>query len=141
MKFYKTTTLLFLLLGACAPEVTNWTPSESKKKNVVDRAILSHLVSYPAHSSSMGSREKRELNQFLKSKIQHPSSVTIILVEFGGHSEKRIKDIERELVLYGIPHHLITVDSLENNHQTKSSPQHPKGSGVEEKILFDGCFL
>lgn len=128
MKFYKTTTLLFLLLGACAPEVTNWTPSENPKKNVVDRVILNHLVAYPAHSSSMGSREKRELKQFLTSKVQHPSSVTIVLVEFGGHSEKRIRDIERELVLFGIPHHLITVDSLEDNRRIKSSHQ---GSGVE----------
>lgn len=135
MKLYKMSAIAFLFLGACTPEVTDWTPAESPKKNVVDRAVFSHTVHYPAHSSSMGNREKRALQQFLRSYIMKPSSVTVILEEFGGHSEKRVKDIERELVLFGISYHLIKVGTLDEMPKGASKGhKHDKGSrgsGVE----------
>lgn len=138
MKFYKLSTALCIFLGACAPEVADWTPSESPKKNVVDRAILSHTIHYPAHSSSFEGRERRALHQFLTAHVQKPSSVTIILQEYGRHSEKRIKDVERELVIFGVPFHLITVE-YEEAPQHKPKKHHKihkqqTGSGIEMTV-------
>lgn len=123
-------------------EVAEWTPAESPKENKVDRAIFYHNLHYPAHGDSMEAREKKNLLKFLKTNVLHPSAVTVILEEYGGHSEKRIKDIERELLRFGIPYELITVEYDEEEHHRKhkkhhhknSSPKHHRkdsGSGVE----------
>ncbi len=133
MKIYKLSAILFGFLGACTPDVTNWTPAESPKENKVERTVFTHTVDYPAHSGSMREKEKKNLLRFLKTNVRRPSAVTALLVEYGGHSEKRIKDIIRELIRYGIPYDLISIDGDQEerhlkHHHHKSGE---KGSGVD----------
>ncbi len=138
MKLYQLAVFSGLFIVACSPEVTKWTPSESPKKNIVNRAVFSHTVHYPAHSESMDNQEKRALHQFLKRYIIRPSSVTVVLEEYGGHSDKRIKDIERELVLFGIPYHFLKVESSQEQDRTEQRKESRKGksaSGVE--LIFE----
>jgi len=139
MKIYKLSVLFFALIGGgCTPEVSDWTPSESPKENKVDRALFMHKIHYPAHASSMSEKEKRKLLQFLRNTVMSPLAVNVILEEYGGHSEKRIKDIQREFLKFGIPYELITVDyENEDSYQKCSSKnQHKKESrsGVEVMI-------
>lgn len=128
MKIYKLSAVLLSLLGGCTPEVTDWSPTETPKENKVDRAVFYYTVHYPAHANLMEAREKKNLHKFLKANILHPSAVTVILEEYGGHSEKRIKDIERELLKFGIPYDLITVEYDEEEHHHKHSKHHHKHS-------------
>ena len=64
-----------------------------------------------------------------------PLAVNVILEEYGGHSEKRIKDIQREFLKFGIPYELITVDyEHEDSHQkchSKNQYRKESRSGVE----------
>jgi len=135
MKIYKLSAILFVFLAGCAPEIAEWTPAESPKENKVDRAVFTYTIHYPAHASTMGENEKKNFYRFLKKNILSPSAVTIILEEFGGRSEKRIKDVERELLRYGVPYELITVDDDPGeNHCKHGSHKHQGkggGSGVE----------
>ena len=135
MKLQKLSAFIGLLLAACAPEVTEWTPAESPKKNIINRAVFTHTVNYPAHSESMKRDEKRALHQFLKRYILKPSSVNVIIDEYGGHSNKRIKDIERELVLFGIPRHLIKIDSMQDQKRSNML------GGQEKKRFNSGVDL
>lgn len=138
MKLHKISVLTGLFLAACAPEVSKWTPAESPKKNIINRAVFTHTVDYPAHSESMKHEEKRALHQFLKRYILKPSSVNVTIDEYGGHSDKRIKDIERELVLFGISHHLIKIDSMRDSahsHKSCGLKNERAGSGVE--LIFE----
>lgn len=130
MKIYKLSALLFALLGGCAPEVSDWTPAESPKENKVDRAVFTHKIHYPAHASSMDEREKKSLFQFLKKTVMSPLAVTVILEEYGGHSKKRIKDIQRELLKFGIPYELVTEDYEQDDPHQKHHKK-DSGSGVE----------
>lgn len=138
MKLHNLWAATGLFLAACSPQITGWTPSESPKKNIVNRTVFTHTVHYPAHSESMGRQEKRALHQFLKQYILKPSSVNVIIDEYGGHSDKRIKDIERELVIFGIPHHLIKIDSMQDHSRTHEPCGQGKGkagSGVD--LIFE----
>lgn len=104
MKIYKMSILGLALLSGCTPEVTNWTPAESPKENTVDRAVFTYSVPYSIHhKKGMSSLEKSKFLNFLKDSIPSPYAVRVTLEEYGGHSDKRLKDIERELVRYGVP--------------------------------------
>ncbi len=127
MKIYRLSALLFALVTGCTPEVADWTPAQSPKENKVDRAIFTYEIPYPAHASSMGEKEKRNLFKFLRAQVGSPLAVTVILQEYGGHSEKRIADVERELLRFGVPFDLITVDQDQGVFHRKHAP---KGSGV-----------
>lgn len=107
MKVCRITVLGIALLSGCTPEVAQWTPAESPKENRVDRAVFTYTVPYAAHAKGMSSLEKGKLLNFLKSNILSPYAVRITLEEYGGHSDKRFMDIERELVRFGIPSSLI----------------------------------
>lgn len=139
MKIYKLSALLLVFIGGCAPEVSDWTPAQSPKENKVNRAVFTHMIHYPAHASSMDEREKKCLLQFLKKTVLSPHAVTVILEEYGGHSKKRLKDIERELLRFGIPYELIT----EDYDQDECPPQqhcyqyHKKYSGSGVEIIIE----
>lgn len=134
MKIYKLSVLFLALLGGgCAPEVSDWTPSESPKENKVDRALFTHRIYYPAHASAMSEKEKKKLLQFLRKTVMSPLAVNVILEEYGGHSEKRIKAIQREFLRFGIPYELITVDyepEVQQCYSTKYSKRESQ-SGVD----------
>ncbi len=132
MKIYKLSVLLFALVAGCTPEVAEWTPAQSPKKNKVDRAIFTYSINYPIHATTMDKREKCELLKFLKATVGSPLAVSVIIEECGGHSEKRIKDIERELLIFGIPFDLITVESTqcENSHKHHKHHRSDPGSYV-----------
>lgn len=107
MKACRISILGIALLTGCAPEVTNWTPAESPKENRVDRAVFTYALPYSAHSKGISPLEKGKFLNFLKDTIPSPYAVRITLEEYGGHSEKRLRDIERELLRYGVPSDLI----------------------------------
>lgn len=140
MKTFRIYTIAFALLTGCAPEVSNWTPAESPKENQVDRAVFAHTIVYPAHADALGDREKKKFYQFLKDVIQSPLAVNVTIEEFGGRSEKRVKDIERELLRYGIPHDLIVIDydGMEEPYAYKGAHKKGRasvGSGV--KVIIE----
>jgi pilus assembly protein CpaD len=110
MKIYKIGLLSLMLISGCTPDIAEWTPAESPKDNTVDRAVFTYFVKYLAHDKEWTDIEKRKLHQFMKNTIISPSAVAVVLVEYGGHSEKRVKQIEREFIKYGVPADLITVD-------------------------------
>lgn len=110
MKFYKIGALLFLL-GGCTPKVADWTPAESPKENKVERVVFTHFIHYPARAREMGKTEKKRFIRFLKTTVLRPSAVSVILVEYGGQSKKRIKDVRRELIMYGVPYEFIMEES------------------------------
>ena len=91
MKIYKLSALLLAFIAGCTPEVARWTPAQSPKENKVDRAIFTYVINYPAHASSMDKREKSELLKFLRATVRSPMAVSVIIEEYGGHSENRIK--------------------------------------------------
>lgn len=132
MKIYKIISVLacIALLPGCVPETAEWTAAESPKKNKVDRVVFTYNVAYPAHATEMEVREKKKLQQFLSDSVPSPSAVTATLYEHGGISEKRIKDIKRELLKHGVPNDLIIVtddqDASDCKHSKKDSH-----SGVE----------
>lgn len=137
MKITKYTIVCATLLVGCAPEVAEWTPAESPKKNLVDRATFKHSIHYPAHAEKMSEREKKSLKLFLQKTVMRPSAVTVILDEYGGHSEKRIKDVERELLRFGIPYELITANEEYEGHHTghsKKGKHRSTGSGIHVTI-------
>ncbi len=139
MKIHKMSALLFVLASGCTPEVAEWTPAQSPKENKVDRAIYTYTIHYPSHASGMEKREKQNLFKFLKTHAGSPLAVSVILEEYGGHSESRVRDIERELLRFGIPYDLITVDfeqdeSPHKSHKPHKPHKHSKshsGSGVK----------
>ncbi|MBY0502084.1 MAG: CpaD family pilus assembly protein [Alphaproteobacteria bacterium] len=139
MKIYNIGVVAFLLLAGCAPQIAEWTPAESPKENKVDRVVFTHSLHYPAHVERMEAEDKRKFNQFLRNHAPSPSAVSVIIQEYGGHSEKRIKDVERELIKYGVSPDLITVDydevevPHESYHRSKKHHKHKesRGSGVE----------
>lgn len=135
MKFIKYSTLLFItLLSGCAPEIVDWTPAESPKENKVERVIFYHMIHYPSKSNSFPETEVNSLIRFLKANAENPSAVSIILEECDGYSKKRIKDIQRVLVKYGVSYDMITVEPAEKRHKSTSS----SSSGVSlvlEKYL------
>jgi len=107
---YKMSALVLILLAGCTPEVAQWTPAESPKENKVERAVFEHDVHYPAHGSGLGKLEKRKLTQFLKDKASNPYSVTVVIEEYGGHSEQRVKELEKVILMHGVPYDLIEVE-------------------------------
>lgn len=140
MKIYRISAFALALITGCSPEVSNWTPAESPKENQVDRAVYSYIIVYPAHADALGDMERKRFYQFLQNVILSPSAVNVTIEEFGGHSEKRVKDIERELLKYGIPHDLIVIDYEEMGDQCayKARSHHRKasiGSGV--KVIIE----
>jgi pilus assembly protein CpaD len=132
MKINKLSAFLFALVAGCTPEVAQWTPSQSPKVNKVDRAIFTYVIKYPTHASSLDKAEKLELHKYLRATVASPLAVSIIIEECGGHSEKRIKDIERELLIFGIPYDLITVESdqSESHHKHHKHHKNRPESGV-----------
>lgn len=124
MKINKLSALLFAFIAGCTPEVAQWTPAQSPKVNKVDRAIFTYVVNYPARASSMDKREKRELHKYLRATVGSPLAVSIIIEECGGHSEQRIKDVERELLRFGIPFDLITIESDGSETHDKNHKHH-----------------
>jgi len=90
----------------------------------VDRAIFTYVINYPAPESSMNKREKLEIHRYLRATVARPLAVSVIIEECGGHSEKRIKDIERELLIFGIPYDLITVESDQSESRHKHHIHH-----------------
>lgn len=111
------------ILPGCTPETAEWTVAESPKNNKVERVVFTYSVDYPAHATAMDAQEKKKLQRFLKDTVLSPSAVTVTLCEYGGVSEKRIKDIKRELLKHGIPDALIimTDDQDSVSHSKKSS--------------------
>jgi pilus assembly protein CpaD len=129
MKINKLTILFCTLIGGCTPEVAEWTPAQSPKEITVDRAIFTYAIDYPVHASSLSEREKRNFLKFLRTTVGSPLAVSVILEEYGGHSEKRIKDIIRELIRFGIPYSLITEEYEQEEHSQKCHGRE-SGSGV-----------
>jgi hypothetical protein len=107
MKICRISILGIALLAGCTPEVAQWTPAESPKINKVDRAVFTYIFPYAAHKGVMSPLEKAKFLEFLKDKVPSPYAVRITLEEFGGHSDKRLMDIERELLKYGVPSDLL----------------------------------
>lgn len=150
MKFCKISALGIALLSGCTPEVAKWTPAESPKENKVDRAVFSYVVPYAAHKGAISSVEKAKFLEFLKDTIPKPYAVRITLEEYGGHSDKRLMDIERELVRYGVPSDLLHrnfdhVDEqyMEHHYQKHklhsnclNKPPHLKGHGRGSVIVL-----
>lgn len=121
--------LVFLLVAGCTPEVAQWTPAESPKENKVERAVFRHNIHYPAHASGLSKEEKKKFIQFLKDKAANPFSVTVVIEEHGGHSEGRIKEIEKVILLHGVPYDLIEHEMLPPEHEiSKDCKTHKKGS-------------
>jgi pilus biogenesis lipoprotein CpaD len=137
MNLFKISATLLVLLAGCAPEVSDWTPAESPKVNKVDRAVFTHTINYPAHASGMNPKEKKCLFKFLKTTVLSPGAVTVILEEHGGHSEKRIKDIERELLKFGIPYELITVYDIEECQTKSKSRCFPEKGGSYVELTLE----
>lgn len=102
--------LVISLLSGCTPEVVKWSPAESPKENRVDRVVFAYTLPYALDMKTMDSLEKARLLEFLQDTIPSPYAVKITLEEYGGHSDKRIKDIERELLRFGVP-----LDSIDRN--------------------------
>ncbi len=122
MKFIQYSALLFsTLLAGCAPEIVDWTPAESPKENKVKRIVFYHIIHYPSKSKSFPETEVNSLVRFLKANAENPSAVSIILEECDEHSKKRIKDIQRVLVKYGVSYDMITVEPLEKGRKSTSS--------------------
>jgi pilus assembly protein CpaD len=122
MKFIQYSALLFLtLLSGCAPEIVDWTPAESPKENKVERTVFYHTIHYPSKSNFFPETEVNSLIRFLKANAENPSAISITLEECDGHSKKRIKDIQRVLVKYGISYDMITVEPVEKGHRSTSS--------------------
>lgn len=107
MKFCKISALGLVLLSACTPDAAKWTPTESPKENTVDRTVSTYTIPYAVCNKEWNCLEKGKFLNFLKDSIPRPYAVRITLEEYGGHSEKRLKDIERELLRYGVPLDLI----------------------------------
>jgi pilus assembly protein CpaD len=129
MKMYKMSALVALLVAGCTPEVAQWTPAESPKENKVERAVFKHHVHFPAHNSGLGKAERKKLSQFLKEKASNPFSVTVVIEEHGGHSEERIKEIEKVILLHGVPYDLIEHEMLPPEVEyTKDCKHLKKGS-------------
>lgn len=91
------------LLSGCTPEVAKWSPAESPKENMVDRAVFTYAFPYSAHKGEMCPLEKVKFLEFLKNTIPSPYAVKVTLEEYDGHSDKRLMDIERELLRFGVP--------------------------------------
>jgi hypothetical protein len=108
------------LLAGCTPEVAKWSPPESPKENRVDRIVFAYTFPYPVNMKSMNSLEKARFLEFLKETIPSPYAVKITLEEYGGHSDKRIKDIERELLRFGVP-----LDAISRNFDSVDLPYTP----------------
>lgn len=134
MKIPRFSILALALLMGCTPEVAQWTPSESPKENKVIRMVFTHTIHYPSQTSSLGDIEKRNLQQFLKNKVSRPSSVFVILHEQSGHSDVRIKNIQRELLRHGIPFDQIQV---ENEQSGTSITHHTRRKGTEIEVIIE----
>lgn len=132
MQIYKIPALLMcmMMLFGCVPETAQWTVSESPKKNKVERVVLTYFVTYPAHATTLEAKEKKKFQKFLNENVPSPYAIAATLCECGGISEKRVKDIKRELLRYGVSEDLISViDDLEGD-TPKRSKKHAC-SGVE----------
>lgn len=123
--------LLALLAGGCTPEVAEWTPAENPKVNKVERTVFMHMIHYPAHGHKMVEEERKKLLKFLKVNAPNPSAVNVMLIEYGGHSEQRIKGIKREFIKYGIPLDVVEVESEEKSHNNYKSKGKKVTSDVE----------
>ncbi len=132
MKIYKIMALLTCvgILSGCVPETAEWTAAESPKKNKVERIVLTYFVAYPAHATTFEAKQKKQFQRFLNENVPSPYAITATLCECGGVSEKRIKDIKRELLKYGVPNDfIIVVDDQEvDGHRHSKKHAH---SGVE----------
>lgn len=131
MKFYTYSLLLITLLSGCAPKVAEWTPAESPKKNKVERAFYTRTIHFSGQGTTLEQSEKTELLQFLKAKAPRPSAVTVTLEETGTPSQQRIKDIQRELVKYGIAYDLITIEQASHAFKGK------KGASSDVNLFLE----
>ncbi|MBP9692071.1 MAG: hypothetical protein KBD90_01920 [Alphaproteobacteria bacterium] len=136
MKIQKLFIVTIALLTGCTPQVAEWTPAESPKENRVERVVFTYFLSYPAHDENMKPEEKRKLQQFLRNNAPSPFAISATIQECGGHSEKRIKDVERELLKYGVSHDFIMVDydgldAPSSGHEKHRTHKKSGGSGVE----------
>lgn len=111
-----------MVFMGCTPETAKWTPAESPKKNKVERVVLTYVVSYPAGTNAIAVVEKKKLQQFLRDNVARPSAVLITLYEYGENSEKRIKEIKRELIKHGVSHKFIIVDYNRKGERCQNSP-------------------
>ncbi len=119
MKIYKISALgIGLLAAACTAEVAQWTPAESPKENKVERAVFKHHI-----HGGLGKAEKAKFVQFLKEKAMNPYSVTVTIEEYGHHSEERVKEIEKVILMHGVPYDLINHEVFIEEHHGK----HHKG--------------
>jgi hypothetical protein len=110
MKIYKISALGLAILTGCTAEVAQWTPAESPKENKVERAVFKHNVHYPAHAGELSKGDRKKLVQFLKEKGSNPYSITVTIEEHGYHNEKRVKDLEKVILMHGVPYDLIIVE-------------------------------
>jgi pilus assembly protein CpaD len=62
--FIATATLA--VLGACAPDVAEWSPIEAPKKNRVDWVAFHHTVAFDARSAALTAQEKSGLAKFIR---------------------------------------------------------------------------
>src|SRR3990167_3457846 len=97
-----TAALMIAFLAGCTPKVAQWTPAESPKENKVQRTFFTHVIHTPSSKGSLSDQEKKKLLEFLKVKAPRPSAVSVIIEETGTPSKTRVKEIQRELVKYGI---------------------------------------
>lgn len=137
MKMYKLGILGMALLAGCTPQVVEWSPAESPKENRVDRAVFIYPIPYEARMKELAPLEKAKLLEFLKDTIPSPYAVRITLVEYGGHSEKRLMDIERMLLIHGVPSDLLhrNFDHVEEAYQPEIQRKY-RACKKEQKYFY-----
>lgn len=128
---------IFIILVGCTPEAAQWTSAESPKKNKVERTIFIYSINYPLHEDGLDESEKKKFQRFLKDIIPNPSAVIVTLQEFGGNSERRLWTLKREILRYGVPEDLISIDDVRVSECVRDVEKKPR-SGVDiivEKFL------
>ncbi len=110
MKRLTLSVVIALLASGCTPEVAEWTPAESPKKNKVQRVVEEFEIRYPAHHAQMSEAERMKLEDFLSQSLGNPEAVQVYLSEYGGHGKDRIKALKKMLNHYGVGGSHITID-------------------------------
>lgn len=138
MNIYKISALgLSLLAVGCTPEIAEWTPAESPKENKVERAVFKHSVHYPAHAGELSKAERKKLVQFLKEKGSNPFAITVTIEEHGASNEKRVKDLEKVILMHGVPYDLIQVESNAEDYACDPTQRHKKGHAGGVTIIIE----
>lgn len=110
MKKLSVSIILAFLVTGCTPEVAEWTPAESPKKNKVQRVVEEFEIRYPAHHAHMNDGERRKLEDFLSQSLGNPDAVQVYVTEYGGHGKDRIQVLKKILGHYGVSGSRITID-------------------------------